>query len=155
MRMKRVSVIGSGQCEPGSLEYVQALELGRLLAEAGFEIVCGGLFGVMEAVCKGARKADGRTVGIVPGCDAGQTNEWIETPIATGLGQMRNALVVMNGDMAVAVGGGYGTLSEVALAKKSGKTVVAIGEMSEVDGVIRANSPQAVLEIVIKELGRN
>ena len=153
-RRTRVAVIGAGQCVPGSPTYDMAFELGGLLAESGYDVVCGGLAGVMESVCKGARKRGGKTIGIVPGYSIHDANQWVETPIATGLGQMRNALVVLNGDIVVAVGGGYGTLSETALAKKSGKTVIAIGEMGEVDGVMAVDSPAQAVAIVDKELRR-
>lgn len=151
MSRKMVSVIGAGRCEDtteGRKLYKTSVELGRRLAQAGYGIVCGGLLGVMEGVCKGASEAGGLTVGILPVDDREQANQWVEIPIATGLGQMRNMLVVMNGDTVVAVGGGYGTLSEVALAKKSGKTVIAIGDMGRIEGVVKADDPEHVCTLL-------
>ena len=90
-------------------------------------LVCGGLGGVMEAACRGAKGAAGTTVGILPGADRTQANDYVDVAIATGLGEGRNALVVRAADALIAVGGGYGTLSEIALALKAGKPVVGIG----------------------------
>lgn len=153
MPVGRVSVIGSGRCasdKEGQLLYDTSVELGKLLAESGFTIVCGGLGGVMDGVCKGAAQGGGDTIGILPSLERETANRWVKIPVATGLGQMRNMLVVANGDIVVAVGGGYGTLSEVALAKKSGKKVIAIGNMATVDGVISAKSPNEACELIIE-----
>lgn len=154
MTISRVSVIGTGRCDTDDEKelYQTAIELGRQLAQSGYSVVCGGLGGVMEGVCKGAIEKGGETIGILPYDDRSLANEWVSTPIATGLGQMRNMLVVMNGDVVVAVGGRYGTLSEVALAKKSGKQVIAIGSMSQIDGVVEAKTASQVMQI-IKEMG--
>ena len=102
-------------------------EVGRLLAEAGAVVVCGGLGGVMEAVCRGARSVGGMTVGILPGRDRRDANQYVQVAVPTGLGEGRNALVVRAADVLVAVGGGYGTLSEIALALRADKPVVGIG----------------------------
>jgi len=149
--MRQVSVVGSGRCgqdRAGRELYAAAVELGGLLAGAGYAVVCGGLAGVMEGVCRGAREAGGRTIGILPSDDRSTANPWVEIPIVTGIGQMRNMLVVANGDVVVAVGGRFGTLSEVALARKAGKPVVAIGAMAEVEGVRRAGSPAHAVAVV-------
>jgi uncharacterized protein (TIGR00725 family) len=105
-----------------------------------------GMSGIMEAICKGARNDGGRTIG--PSFDLSSANAWVETPVVTGLGQMRNMLVVANGDVVVAVGGVFGTLSEVALARKSGKTVIASGAMVSIEGVLRADDPDHALSII-------
>ncbi|MUM78261.1 TIGR00725 family protein [Pseudodesulfovibrio sp. F-1] len=151
MSMRQVSVVGSGRCgqdrECREL-YAAAVELGGLLAGAGYVVVCGGLAGVMEGVCRGAREAGGRTIGILPSDDRSTANPWVEIPIVTGIGQMRNMLVIANGDVVVALGGGFGTLSEVALARKAGKPVVAIGAMAEVEGVLRAGDPAHAVAVV-------
>ncbi|WP_195155766.1 TIGR00725 family protein, partial [Halorubrum sp. AJ67] len=110
----RVSVIGGSSIGPETAAVAE--ELGKRLAERGHTVVCGGLGGVMEAVCRGAREADGETVGILPTERRGDANKHVTTPIATGLGHARNGLVVMNGDAAVAVDGAGGTLSEIGLA---------------------------------------
>lgn len=104
-----------------------AEEVGRLLAEGGAVVVCGGLGGVMEAACRGARSAGGLTLGILPGKDRRAANPYVEVAVPTGLGEVRNALVVRAADAVVAVGGAYGTLSEIALALKAGTPVVGIG----------------------------
>jgi len=120
-----VAVIGPGT--GASAEQLDAAEeVGRLLAEAGAVVVCGGLGGAMEAVCRGARSAGGMTVGILPGRDRRDANDYVQVALPTGLGEGRNALVVRAADAVVAVGGGYGTLSEIALALRADKPVVGI-----------------------------
>ena len=115
---------------PGSgatpAELGAAEEVGGLLAEAGAVVVCGGLGGVMEAACRGASTAGGLTLGILPGRDRRDANPHVQVAVPTGLGEARNALVVRAADAVVAVGGAYGTLSEIALALKSGTPVVGL-----------------------------
>ena len=103
-----------------------AERLGAALAERGAVIVCGGLGGVMEAACRGAKRSGGTTLGLLPGVDRGSANQHVDLAVATGLGEARNALVVRAADALVAVGGGFGTLSEIALALKAGKPVVGV-----------------------------
>jgi uncharacterized protein (TIGR00725 family) len=98
-----------------------------LLGEAGAVVVCGGLGGVMAAACRGAATVGGVCVGLLPGLDRGAANEWVSVAVATGLGELRNGLIVRSCDAVVAVGGAYGTLSEVALALKAGVPVVGLG----------------------------
>jgi uncharacterized protein (TIGR00725 family) len=119
-----VAVVGPGEATPE--EIATAEEVGRLLAERGAVLVCGGLGGVMEAACRGAKEDGGRTVGILPGSDRAAANPHVDVAIATGLGEARNALVVRAADVLIAVGGAYGTLSEIALALKTGTPVVGI-----------------------------
>jgi uncharacterized protein (TIGR00725 family) len=110
--------------------------------------VCGGLGGVMEAACRGARSGGGLTLGLLPGGDREEANGWVLVPVPTGLGEARNALVVQAADALVAVGGGWGTLSEIALALKLGRPVVGLdtweprrgGEV--VAGVVAAAAPE-------------
>ncbi len=98
----------------------------------------------MEAACRGAKEAGGLTVGLLPGPDRSAANRWVDVAVATGLGEVRNTLVVRAADALIAVGGGYGTLSEVALALRAGKTVVGIGSW-DIEGVVTAQSaPEAV-----------
>ena len=118
--------------------------MGRLLAERGVVLVCGGLGGTMEAACRGAKQAGGTTVGLLPGIDRADGNLHLDIAIPTGLGEARNALVVRAADVVVAVGGGYGTLSEIALALKAGKRVVGLGTW-EIDGVVAVDGPQAAV----------
>ncbi|SKA78764.1 hypothetical protein SAMN02745704_01194 [Paucidesulfovibrio gracilis DSM 16080] len=147
-RLRTVAVIGAGQC--GHQTSLLAESLGRLLAETGFSVVCGGLSGVMEAACKGARSAGGLTIGILPGTDRATANAYVDIPIATGLGQMRNSLVVRNGFAVVAVEGGNGTLSEVGLALKAEIPVVAIGRWSELPGVLPARDASEAVTLIRK-----
>ena len=158
MRVPYVAVIGPGA--GASAEQLDAAEeVGRLLAEAGAVVVCGGLGGAMEAVCRGARSAGGTTVGILPGRDRHDANQYVQVALPTGLAEGRNALVVRAADAVVAVGGGYGTLSEIALALRAEKPVVGIGtwELSrdgEPDtGVVRVQSAAEAVRAAL-ELAR-
>ena len=141
-RTPYVAVVGPGDASPDELH--RAEEIGAGLADAGAVVVTGGLGGVMEAACRGARSRRGRTVGILPGDDRGAANGWVEIAIATGMGELRNGLVVRAADALVAVGGGHGTLSEVALALKLGRPVVGLGTW-EVHGVEHVSTPEAAL----------
>jgi uncharacterized protein (TIGR00725 family) len=119
-----IAVVGTGDADRALEELAE--EVGRLLAAAGATVVCGGLGGVMAAVCQGAKGAGGRTVGILPGADRREANPWVDVALATGLGEGRNLLVVRAADAVIAVGGGYGTLSEIALAAKTGVPVIGL-----------------------------
>ncbi|MDQ3957404.1 MAG: TIGR00725 family protein [Actinomycetota bacterium] len=119
-----VAVVGAGVPERGLAPVAE--EVGRRLAERGAVTLCGGLTGVMEDVCRGARAAGGTTVGILPGDDRRAANEFVDVAIATGMGEMRNALIVRAADAVIAIGGEFGTLSEVAFALKIGRRVVGI-----------------------------
>ena len=138
--MKAVGVVGAGDADSDI-----AFEVGRLLAVRGVVVVTGGLGGAMAAACRGARSVDGVTVGLLPGLDRSEANEWVSVAVPTGLGELRNGLVGRASDALVAVGGGYGTLSEIALALKAGKRVVGIGSW-EIDGVIPAVDAADALE---------
>jgi uncharacterized protein (TIGR00725 family) len=120
----RIAVIGGSSIDEETDE--RAVEVGRLLGEHGHTIVCGGLGGVMEAVCKGARETGAETIGILPGEDRAAANEWVSTPIATGLGNARNVLVVRNGDAVIAIDGATGTLSEIGHALDFGLLVAGL-----------------------------
>ena len=119
-----ISVIGGGDPTPdvGLL----AEEVGKELARRGATVVCGGLGGVMEAVCRGAKSAGGTTIGILPGSDPGDANQWVDIPICTGLGYARNVIVVKTGRAVIAVDGAYGTLSEIGHALGDGIPVVGL-----------------------------
>lgn len=145
----RVAVIGGGR--PGRPALEAAREVGRRLAEAGAVVVCGGLGGVMEAVCRGAREGGGLSVGILPGASPADANPWVDLAVATGLGYTRNALVVMNADAVIAVDGEYGTLSEIAYGKIHGKTVVGLGTW-EVKGVVPAATPEEAVRLALGSL---
>jgi uncharacterized protein (TIGR00725 family) len=122
--------------------------VGRELASRGCVVVCGGLGGVMEAACRGAKQAGGTTVGILPGSDRRAANRWVDVALASGLGEARNALVVRAADAVVAVGGGFGTLSEIALALKAGKRMVGL-DTWKVEAIVTASSAEEAVEAAL------
>ena len=144
-----VAVVGPDEASPQELQAAE--DIGAGLAAAGAVVVTGGLGGVMEAACRGARSRRGRTVGILPGEDRAEANGWVEIAIATGLGELRNGLVVRAADAIVAVGGAYGTLSEVALALKLGRPVVGLGTW-EVHGIEHVSTPEEALDRIARHL---
>ncbi len=130
--MSYVAVVGPGMPdETGILDLAYAV--GGALARAGAVVVCGGLGGVMEAACRGAKDAGGTTVGLLPGPDRSAANAYVDIAVPTGLGEARNALVVRAADAVVAVGGGWGTMSEIALAVRTGVPVIALGSWTVQD----------------------
>jgi len=131
---KYVAVVGPGD-EATREENEVARQVGRLLAERGAILVCGGLGGVMAAACEGAFKRGGLTVGLLPGSDRATGNPYLTVAVPTGMGELRNGLVVRTADAVIAVGGSWGTLSEVALAMRTGKPIVAIGGWSVEDPI--------------------
>ncbi len=126
-----VAVIGPSDASPDI--YDLALDVGRLLARSGAVVVCGGLGGVMEAAARGAAEQGGTSLGILPGTDRTDANRYITMAVATGLGELRNGLVIRASDAVVAVGASWGTLSEIALAARSGLPLVALRGWSVVD----------------------
>ncbi len=126
----RIGVIGGNDVPPAL--YGKAEEVGRLLAKAGALIFCGGMGGAMEAVCKGAEEAGGRSIGLLPDDHTRRANAHVTIPIATGLGYARNYLIVHNSEALIAIGGAEGTLNEMAAALNMGLTVVSL-ESWEVD----------------------
>ena len=127
-----IGVVGEGMASPEMQRVAEAV--GREVARRGHTVVCGGLGGVMEAACRGAREAGGRTVGILPGDNRREANRYVEVPIVTGLGEARNVLVVKSSEAVIAVGGRYGTLSEIALALKLGIPVIGMATWQLVRG---------------------
>lgn len=119
-----IAVVGGSTCSDA--EAGLAEDVGRRLAVAGAVVVCGGLGGVMEAVSRGVRGAGGLTIGVLPGADPHEANPYVDVPLATGMGEMRNALIVRAARAVIAIGGGHGTLSEVALALRIGTPVVGL-----------------------------
>ena len=128
-------------------ELAQARAVGEGLGRVGAVLVCGGLGGVMEAACRGAREAGGLTVGLLPGHDRSAANKWVAVALPSGMGELRNGLVVRAADALIAVGGAYGTLSEIALGLKLGRPVVGLDTWELArrgvgdTGIIRASSP--------------
>jgi uncharacterized protein (TIGR00725 family) len=147
VRRTQISVIGSG------VEHeARAEEVGRLLAERGAVVVCGGLGEVMDAAARGAKSAGGTTIGILPGESPGAASEWIDHVVVTGVGHARNLAVVASGDAVIAVGGRWGTLAEIAYARVLGRPVVILepGWAVEGDGVVRAATPAEAVERALR-----
>ena len=119
-----VAVVGGSKYEEKAA--TDARTVGRLLAEAGAVVLCGGGAGVMEGVCEGAKHVGGTTIGFLPGDDRGHANDFVDFALPTGLGEMRNMLVVTAADVVVAVSGEFGTLSEIAFALRIGKPVIGV-----------------------------
>lgn len=145
-----ISVVGGNTGPPELM--AQAEALGRELARRGCTVVCGGRGGVMEAVCRGARSEGGHTIGILPGTGRDDMNPYVEFPIVTGMGYARNVVVALSGEAVIAVGGSYGTLSEIAHALNHGKPVVGLQtwllghEGADDHAIIRASDPQDAVE---------
>jgi uncharacterized protein (TIGR00725 family) len=146
-----VAVVGSGTAS-GEL-YEKARVVGRLVAERGAIAVCGGLSGVMEAAARGATEAGGTAVGILPDEDRRRQNKYLTFSVATGMGQARNLAVVCSGDVVIAVGGEYGTLSEIGLARKVGRPVVVLDGWDLQEHVTVAGSPEEAVEVAFGRVG--
>lgn len=145
---RQVSVIGSGAEWEDAAE-----EVGRLLAERGCTVVTGGLGEVMAAAHRGAKSAGGTTIAILPGEDRNAANAWADHVVVTGIGHARNLAVAASGDAVVAVGGSYGTIAEMALALRLGKTVIALAGAPEVVGAVPAAGPAEAVELALRDLG--
>ena len=143
-----VAVVGSGFAA-GDL-YEKAREVGRLVAERGGTIVCGGLSGVMEAAARGAAEVGGTAIGVLPDENRQRANEYLAYSITTGTGHARNLAVVCSGDVVVAVGGEYGTLSEIGLALKVGRPVVTLESWDLGEHVLVTFSPEEAVEAIFE-----
>ncbi len=142
-----IAVLGPGECVDRAV-LDAAAAVGAGLARRGAVVVCGGRGGAMEAVCRGAVEAGGTTLGILPGDDRSSANAWVSVAVATGMGELRNGLVVRAADAVIAVAGAYGTLSEIALALQAGKRVVGLGTW-DIPGVIAAADPAEAVELAL------
>ena len=149
-RPKHIGVIGAGDCSDKT--YHMARNLGAGIGKKGWILVCGGLGGVMEAAARGCTEAGGMTVGILPGLDKTSANPYVKIPLATGLGEGRNLLVVRASDVLVSVSGGYGTLSEIALALKVNKPVIGLETWKDIQGVQYVSDPEEAVRLVEKLL---
>jgi uncharacterized protein (TIGR00725 family) len=138
-----IAVVGASQATDDDVADAQAV--GRLLGEAGAVMVCGGRGGVMAAASRGAASAGGAVVGMLPGDDRSDANEWVSIAIPTGLGELRNGLIVRSVDAMVAVGGSYGTLSEVALGLQAGLKVYGLHTW-DIDGIEAVTTPEDAVE---------
>jgi len=143
----RVGVIGGASAKAENLE--AAFRVGELVARNQAILVCGGLSGVMNAASRGAKQEGGLTIGILPGNAREDANPSIDIPIATGMGYTRNALVVLNSDVLIAIDGQYGTLSEIAYGFVQGKKIIGIGTW-DIKGVIRADSAEEAVALALK-----
>ena len=144
----RVGIIGGSQPDKRSLE--AAFKVGQLIGEAGAILVCGGLGGVMEAACAGAKKAGGVTIGILPGIKPAEANSSVDLPIATGMGYSRNSLVAMNADVLIAIDGEFGTLTEIAYGNIYGKRVIGLSTW-DIKGVVTAKSPEEAVRLALQK----
>ncbi len=149
MGKKLIAVIGGRNVEKALLK--EAEKIGRLLAKRGAILVCGGLGGVMEAVSRGMRSEGGLTIGILPQDHKGKANAFIDVPIATGLGDGRNVIIARAADAVIAVGGEYGTLSEIAFALQMRKAVVGISTWN-VKGVVPAEDAEDAVNKIYEHL---
>lgn len=143
MVKKIIGVIGGSAVDQTA--YDTAYEVGKLLAQNGACLICGGLSGAMEAACKGAKDAGGTTIGILPGMRIDDANPYVDFPVASGLGHGRNLVIVNTAMAIIAVSGRYGTLSEIGFALQSGKPVYGLGTW-DIDGVISCGSAKEAVE---------
>ena len=152
----RVAIIGGHQCSPQEADWAETV--GRALAERGAVLVCGGRGGVMEAACRGAQQAGGVTIGILPGAEASEANPHVTIPIVTGMGEARNAIIIRTAQAVIAIGGGYGTLSEIGFALRQGLPVAGLDTWElkrareTVTAIYRAKSPEDAVEWVTKTI---
>lgn len=148
-----IAVVGDSSCPPEETKVAETV--GELLAQRGAIVICGGLGGVMAAACRGAKSKGGLAIGVLPGEDASMANPWVGIPIVTGVGYARNMAVVKSAQAVIAIGGNYGTLSEIAYALKSNIPVIGLNTWSlsrngrEDDPIIRANSAQEAVRKAI------
>ena len=148
-----IAVIGDSSCSPEEVKLAESV--GEILAQQGATIVCGGLGGVMEAACRGAKSKGGLTIGILPGQDPGTANPWVDIPIVTGIGEARNVAVVKSAQAVIAIGGRYGTLSEISHALKSNIPVIGLNTWSlsrkgrEDNSIIQVNNAAEAVDKAI------
>ena len=151
-----VGVIGASRA--GRDVARDAYEVGRLIARRGAAMICGGLGGVMEAAARGAKEEGGLTIGVLPGDDPRQANPYIDIPIVTGMGYARNIIIVRSARVIIAVGGSYGTLSEIAYALNLGVPLIGLGtwDIAKIDkgktGMVMARTPEEAVEEAMKKI---
>ena len=157
-----IAVVGGSKPAPDALPIAEAV--GRELAQRGHTVICGGLGGVMEAACRGAREAGGHTIGVLPGSDPNDANQHVEYPIVTNMGFARNAVIVLSAAAVIAVDGSYGTLSEIAIALNYGKPVVGLGtwrishpdddtDSGDEEHIARADGAAQAVEMAVSAAG--
>lgn len=149
--MKKIQVAVVGASRPTENQYKLAEEIGRAVAGEGWVLINGGLSGVMEASAKGANEAGGTVVGVLPTSRASDANPYVAIPIVTNMGHARNVIIVQSADACVAVGGGEGTLSEIAIALKVGKLAVGL-DTWDIPGVVKATTAEEAVEAIKSSL---
>lgn len=151
-----IAVCGAGICDASLATLAE--EVGQRIAAAGAVLVCGGLGGVMEAACRGASQASGLTLGFLPGTERTAANPWVRLALPTGMGEARNVLLVRAADVIIAIGGEYGTLSEIALARKAGRSVIGLhtwnlgNDTRGQPHIIAAHTPAQAVALALQEL---
>ncbi len=145
-----IGVVGSGR--PHGRGYETAREVGLYLARAGAVVICGGLSGVMEGVAKGVEEGRGLSIGILPGADSAEANKYLTVALPTGMGNARNAIIARAAQGLIAIQGGLGTLSEMALGLKMGKPVVALDCPHDLPGVVKTDNPAQAVETILSRV---
>lgn len=149
---KQIAVIGGREVSQEILKKAEAV--GRLIAERDAVLLCGGMGGVMEAACRGAKSAGGVTVGILPTGSRLDANPFVDIAIPTAMGMARNAIIIQSADAAVAVGGSYGTLSEMAFARHNGIPLVSVDSWPVDETVPKISDPEEAVEWVFQRIGQ-
>ncbi len=140
-----IAVIGQGSnCSQKILALAE--EVGKEIAKRDGIVICGGLKGVMEAVCRGAKQENGLTIGVIPGTQKSDANKFVDIPIVTGIGEARNSIIVRTADAVIAVGGKYGTLSEISFSLAFNKPVIGLNTWENIEGIIYRDSPVEAVE---------
>jgi hypothetical protein len=151
-KQKYIAVVGGYECT--SSDAALAEQVGELIARAGAVVVTGGRLGITEAACKGAKKAGGMTIGILPGKDYREANEFVDHAICTGIGEARNTCIVMTADGVIALPGKFGTLSEIAFALLNNRPVVSLNSWDVAENVIKVSTAAEAVERILKEVGK-
>jgi uncharacterized protein (TIGR00725 family) len=151
MQKTLIGVIGAASCSPEGYEL--AREVGRRIAQGGAAVVCGGLQGVMEAACRGCSEAGGEAIGILPGGDSATANPYVTLAVPTNMGHARNVIIAHTARALIAVEGEYGTLSEMAIALKLGRPVIALNSWPGISGVIYSNSAEEAVRRTFALIG--
>jgi uncharacterized protein (TIGR00725 family) len=146
----QIAVIG-GRVAKGP-EKQKAEKVGKLIAKKGWQLICGGFAGVMQAASKGAHSGNGVVIGVLTGKEKSEANEFVTVPIATGIGIARNSIIAHASDAAIAIGGSFGTLSEIAYFLQLAKPVVGLGTKWNIEGMLFAKTPEEAIQIIEKEI---
>ncbi|MDP8257007.1 MAG: TIGR00725 family protein [Candidatus Alcyoniella australis] len=147
---KVIGVIGAGSADAQTLDLARAV--GAAIARAGCDLVCGGLGGVMQAACQGAREAGGLTIGVLPGSSRHDANPYVDVAIVTDMGYARNVIIAQTAQALIAISGGPGTLSEIAIGLKLGKPVISLGSWDVDPRIRRASDPQNAVECALESI---